>query len=110
MIKLKNLIRETRTIPIVVGVIDYEKGVLSTETLGGSHSDQEYSFGSKWRYNPETQTVYWSALNHGDQTNDDMNNVENHLYKKYGYKVKNQIDMNIVGGHKYIKIAHGIMN
>lgn len=102
----ENIINETKTIPVVIGIIDTEKGVLSKLGIT-AHSLLGYHFGSKWRYNPETKIVYWSTLNHSDQTNEDMMSVENHLRKKYGYKVINHIDMNQSGGHKYIKISHG---
>ncbi len=110
MLKLKSLILETKYISTVVGIIDSDGQIQSKLCKGNSHRNLGYYFGSKWRYNPQNKIVYWSTINHSDQTDEDMVNVENHLHKKYGYEVENQIDMNQQGGHKYINISHGIID
>lgn len=109
MIKLRDLIIENRTIPVVIGIVTVDDEVLST-LIAGSHSQLGYHYGSRWRYNPETKIVYWACLNRSSQTHDDEVAVDNHLHKKYGYKVKEHIDMNCDGGHKYINVAHGMMH
>ena len=90
----------------VIGIITTTGEVLS-ELSYESHSFWGYHYGSKWRYNPQTKIVYWSCQNWSDQTNDNKIDVENHLHKKYGYEVKDHIDMNCKGGYKYVGVSHG---
>lgn len=112
---LKETINE-ETIKVVVGIIDPQDQIKSELTLyagdKGSHASFNYNYGLKWRYNPKTKIVYWSGLNRGQQTADDIINVENHLYKKYGFYVDDNIDLfdEEHFGLKNINLAHGIMD
>lgn len=115
MIKLKDLLSESKWIPVVVGIITPQGVIESTLDAKGTHSSHwglNYHYGTKWRYNPKTQIVYWPSSGHSEHTEDDMNSVENHLHKKYGYVVKNQIDIRNYTGKdsvNYINLAHGVM-
>jgi len=112
---IEEIINE-EVIKVVVGIIDPQDQIKSKLTLysgdQGSHGSLGYYYGLKWRYNPKTKTVYWSSLNRSQQTDSDITGVENHLYKKYGFEVNNNIDLfdSTDFGIKNINLAHGIMN
>jgi hypothetical protein len=112
MIKLKDLLFEYKSwIPVVTGIITPDGEIqshLDDEDDHASHFELGYHYGTKWRYNPKTQIVYWPSSNRSGDTQDDRYSVENHLHKKYKFKVKDHLDMNFKGGHEYINAAHGI--
>ncbi len=97
---------------MVTGIITPQGEIQSTLDKSGEHNSHyglKYHYGTKWRYNPKTKIVYWPSTNWSEQSNDDKISVENHLHKRYGFEVKDHMDMNFKGGHKYINVAHGIM-
>jgi hypothetical protein len=100
---------EERKIPVVVGIVTPEGEIHSAKKLGTTHSIEGYHFGDKWRYNPETQIVYWSTQNWSNQSDEDMVAVENHLFKKYNFEVKSHIDLSTNFTTKNVFIAHGEM-
>jgi hypothetical protein len=113
MIKLKDLLLEYKDwIPVVTGIISPQGEIQSTLDKPDEHNSHyglKYHYGTKWRYNPKTKIVYWPSTNWSEQSDEDLISVENHLHKKYGFEVKDHIDMNFKGGHKYVNAAHGIV-
>lgn len=102
-----SVMSESTTIPVVVGIIDANKGgILSTLTTK-SHKDLEYFYGTKWRYNPQNQTLYWSSANWSDQTEDDQESVKQHLHNKYKFNVRRSVDMGKDKNVHNVKLSHG---
>jgi hypothetical protein len=75
----------------------------------------EFVYGNiKVTYDPETDIHYFWKKNIESKNleeNKKINgqSVADHLYKKYGYKIENQIDMSDPGNIKNVNIIHGIM-
>jgi hypothetical protein len=89
-ILLKSILVEMR-VPVVVGIIDMNGGIHSTETKK-SHRELGFLRGKCWRYSPYTKILYW----HGDDSEhdkDDEFGIEDHLLKKYDYTVKQNVTL-----------------
>lgn len=84
---------------IIIGTIGYDDVVKSNKATNAdaNHLKMGFNRGINWRYNPIKQTVYWWDI---DEANPYVKEeVENHLLKKYKFKVKSHLPMIIYTGN-----------
>lgn len=79
MIKLKSLISKNRA-SLIVGSIS-EDGEVKSVPSEKTHGHLGFQFGKSWRYNPETNTVYWWQ----GASEKEKDIVEYHLAERYKY-------------------------
>jgi 8-oxo-dGTP diphosphatase len=113
--KKRDTLTEVKSQRVVVGIITKNLEVFSKSNID-THTDlkilnsrlQSYGEDNKrWRYNSDTQTVYW----YSHPTDDEKEEVEYNLSKNYNYKVKIHLYIgdrsSVEYGLNQIK-AHGI--
>ena len=112
MIKLKSLIREIKSPYIVVGMVDFDLNVISSNNIEShsnllnKHPEWNNRQCYNWRFNIHNNTLYW----YNDPTDDMIFVVKDEIKKKYSfYNILKQsrINSNDFDYQKKQNLAHG---